>query len=46
MDAKEFTAEMAQALIERVEVSNRNCVTVIFKFRDEYKGIQKYTEVA
>jgi hypothetical protein len=46
MDAKEFTSEMAQALIERVEVSNRNRVTVRFKFRDEYAAIQNYTEVA
>jgi DNA invertase Pin-like site-specific DNA recombinase len=45
-DAKEFGAEMAQALIERVEVSDRNCVTVRFKFRDEYAAIQSYTEVA
>ena len=43
---KEFTAEMAKTLIERVDVSDRNCVTVTFKFRDEYTAIQKYTEVA
>jgi len=46
MDAKEFTAEMAQALIERVEVSNRDHVTITFKFRDEYAAIQKFMEVA
>jgi hypothetical protein len=45
-DAKEFTAEMAQALIERVEVSNRNHVKVCFKFRDEYMAIQSSAEVA
>jgi hypothetical protein len=39
MDAKEFTAEMAQALIERVEVSDYNKIHIIFKFRDEYAAI-------
>ncbi|GHV33401.1 resolvase [Clostridia bacterium] len=39
MDAKELTAEMAQALVERVEVSDYNKVHIIFKFRDEYKAI-------
>jgi DNA invertase Pin-like site-specific DNA recombinase len=42
--AKEFTAEMAQALIERVEVSERNKVHITFKFRDEYAAIQNYAE--
>ena len=45
-EAKEFTAEMAQALIERVEVSNRDSVKVTFKFRDEYAAIKDHTEVA
>jgi DNA invertase Pin-like site-specific DNA recombinase len=39
MDAQELTAEMAQALIERVEVSDYNKVHIIFKFRDEYATI-------
>jgi DNA invertase Pin-like site-specific DNA recombinase len=46
MDAKELTAEMAQALIERVEVSGRNRVTVFFKFRDEFTAIRQFAEVA
>jgi DNA invertase Pin-like site-specific DNA recombinase len=46
MDARELTAEMAQALIERVEVSNRNRVSVTFKFRDEFAAISEYAEVA
>jgi hypothetical protein len=46
IDAKELTAEMAQALIERVEVSNRNCVKVFFKFRDEFAAISEYAEAA
>jgi hypothetical protein len=45
LDAKELTAEMAQALIERVEVSDRDKVSIMFKFRDEYTSIQNYTEV-
>lgn len=43
MDSQELTAEMAQAMIERVKVSSRNKVEVIFKFRDEYKAINEYT---
>jgi DNA invertase Pin-like site-specific DNA recombinase len=39
MDANELTAEMAQALVERVEVSDYNRVYIIFKFRDEYEAI-------
>jgi DNA invertase Pin-like site-specific DNA recombinase len=46
MDAKEFSADMANALIERVEVSDYNKVTVTFKFRDELAAIQQYAEVA
>jgi DNA invertase Pin-like site-specific DNA recombinase len=49
MDAGELNADMAQALIDRVEVSERNRVTVIFKFRDEFAAISEYsnyTEVA
>jgi hypothetical protein len=45
MDARELTAEMAQALIERVEVSDYNRVHVIFKFRDEYAAIRQYAGV-
>ena len=40
-NAKELTAEMAQALVERVEVSGYNQVHIIFKFRDEYAAIVK-----
>jgi DNA invertase Pin-like site-specific DNA recombinase len=39
LDAKELTAEMAQALVERVEVSDYNKIHIIFKFRDEYAAI-------
>ena len=46
MDAKELTADMALAMIERVEVSDRNKVSVIFKFRDEMAAICKYMEAA
>ncbi|MDR0999732.1 MAG: recombinase family protein [Clostridiales bacterium] len=46
MDAKELTVEMAETLIERVEVSNRNRVSVTFKFRDEYAAISRYAEAA
>jgi DNA invertase Pin-like site-specific DNA recombinase len=46
MDAKELTAEMAHALIERVDVSNRTRVTVTFKFRDELTAIRHYAEAA
>jgi DNA invertase Pin-like site-specific DNA recombinase len=46
MDAKELTAEMAHTLIERVEVGNRDCVTITFKFRDEFAAIREYAEVA
>ena len=45
MDAKELNIEMIQALIERVEVSNRDRVEVIFKFRDEFTAISEYTGV-
>jgi hypothetical protein len=45
MDAKEFSADMAKALIERVEVSDRDRVTVFFKFRDEYAAISEYAGV-
>jgi DNA invertase Pin-like site-specific DNA recombinase len=44
IDAKELTADMAKALIERVEVSNRNRVEVKFKFRDELAAIHKFAE--
>jgi hypothetical protein len=46
MDAQELTAEMAQAMIERVDVHDRDKVTVTFKFRDEYAAIREYMEVA
>jgi DNA invertase Pin-like site-specific DNA recombinase len=44
-DEKELTAGMAQALIERVEVYERNRVCVTFKFRDEYAAIAQHAEV-
>jgi hypothetical protein len=43
MDAEELTAEMAQALIERVEIGNYNRVDVVFKFRDELAAICEYS---
>ena len=43
MDAKELSADMAKALIERVEVSNRNRVNIIFKFTDELAAICEYS---
>ena len=43
MEGEGLTAEMAQALIERVEVSNRNRVTVTFKFHDEYAAACGYS---
>ncbi len=46
MDARELTADMAQAMIERVDVYDRDKVTVTFKFRDEYAAICRYAEVA
>jgi DNA invertase Pin-like site-specific DNA recombinase len=46
MDEKELTAEMAHALIERVEISNRNRVSITFKFRDEFAAISEYSEVS
>jgi hypothetical protein len=41
MDAKELAAEMAHALIERVEISNRTRVSITFKFRDEFAAMMK-----
>jgi hypothetical protein len=43
MDEGELSAEMAQALIERVEVSERNRVRVILKFRDELAAVSEYS---
>jgi hypothetical protein len=45
MDAKELSVELAQAMIERVEVSNRNVVEVTFKFRDEYEAVCEYADI-
>jgi DNA invertase Pin-like site-specific DNA recombinase len=42
MDTEELTADMAQALIERVEVSTGRRVNVIFKFNDEFAAICEY----
>lgn len=46
MDADELTAEMAQALIKRVVISNYNRVDVVFKFNDELVSISEYSGVA
>jgi hypothetical protein len=46
IEAQELTSDMAKALIERVEVSDRNRVTVMFKFRDEFAAIAQYAEVS
>ena len=45
MEAQELTIEMAQALLERVEVSDRDNVTVAFKFRDEYAAVCEYANI-
>jgi len=42
-DEKELTADLAKAMIERIEVSNRDVVEVGFKFRDEYAAVEEYT---
>jgi len=44
MDNKELTAEMVQALVERIEISNYNKVKVRFRFRDEYAAICEYSD--
>jgi DNA invertase Pin-like site-specific DNA recombinase len=44
MEDKELTSEMARAMIERVVVSDRDKVTVRFKFRDEYAAVSQYAE--
>lgn len=44
MDTKELTAEMAQAMIARATVSDRDKVEVIFKFRDEFMAVCEYTD--
>jgi hypothetical protein len=46
IDEKELTAEMAQALVERIEITNYNRVSITFKFRDELAKISEYSEVA
>jgi DNA invertase Pin-like site-specific DNA recombinase len=53
MELQELTAEMAQILVERVEVGSSNVkldsgsnVEVFFKFRDEFTAMSKYAEVA
>jgi len=45
MDAKKLTFELAQAMIERIEVSDRDMVTVTFKFRDEMEAVCQNTDV-
>ena len=44
MDEQELTTPMAQALVERIEVSDHDKVTVKFKFRDEYLAVSEYAE--
>jgi hypothetical protein len=46
IDSKELTADMVKALIERIEVVERNKVTIVFKFRNEYEAIIKYAKGA
>ena len=46
MDSKELTADMAKSSIHKVEISERNKVTITFKFRDEFAAIKKYVEEA
>ena len=46
MDAKELTAEIVHNLIDQVEISGRDSVTVVFKFRDEYEAVKLYLGVA
>ena len=43
MENKSLTREMVQAMVERVEVSDLNKVSVTFKFRDELEALM--TEV-
>ena len=43
MDSKELTAEMVQALVERVVIKSYNRVDVLFKFRDEFAAISEYS---
>jgi len=45
MNSKELNYDIAHALIERVVVSDRDKVEVIFKFRDEYAAICEYSGV-
>jgi len=45
IDSNVFTAEMAQAMIERVTVSDRDRVTIRFKFRDEMLEICEYSRI-
>jgi len=45
MNEKELTVEMAQSMIERVTVSSRDRVEVIFKFRDEYETVSEYANI-
>jgi len=44
MDAKELTSEMAQMLVERVDVSNYDNVAITFKFRDEFAEVKQCTQ--
>jgi DNA invertase Pin-like site-specific DNA recombinase len=44
IDAQELTAEMAQAIIERVDISDYKRITVTFKFRDEFNAVKEYAE--
>jgi len=39
-----LTHDMAKSLIERIEITDRSNVAIIFKFRDEFSAIQKYAK--
>jgi hypothetical protein len=41
---KEISREMATELIERIEISDRNKVTITFKFSNEFEEIKRYAE--
>ncbi|MDR2532388.1 MAG: recombinase family protein [Oscillospiraceae bacterium] len=43
---QELTAELAQTMVERVEISDYNKVAITFKFRDEYEEVIKLAEVS
>lgn len=38
-DPKELTREMAEALIQRIEIGENQQVSIIFRYRDEYRAL-------